>query len=55
MRTKDLYEKLKNDFIKEGIRDVDWATRMPALDAYLFPEFKQNGEMGLMCDFANVI
>ena len=55
MRAKNLYDKLKNDFIKDGIKDVDWAKRMPSLDKYLFPEFKQNGGMGLMCDFANEI
>ena len=55
MKAKELYGKLKNDFIKEGIRDVDWANRMPNLDRYLFPEFKQNSGMGLMCDFADEI
>jgi len=55
MRAKELYEKLNNDFITEGIQDVDWAARMPTLDAYLFPLFKQNSGMGLMCDFTDEI
>jgi len=55
MNAIKLYEQLKNDFIKEGIQDVDWASRMPSLDEYLYPAFKQNGGIGLMCDFANEI
>ncbi|MCL1858935.1 MAG: Nif3-like dinuclear metal center hexameric protein [Oscillospiraceae bacterium] len=55
MEAKKLYTKLKNDFIKEGIKDIDWANRMPELDSYLFPEFMQNGGMGLMCDFTDEI
>jgi len=55
MMSSDLYEKLKNDFIKAGIKDVGWANRMPGLDKYLFPAFKQNGGIGLMCDFTNEI
>ena len=55
MRALDLYKKLNSDFINEGIKDVDWAKRMPDLDKYLFSEFKQNGGMGLMCDFTDVI
>ncbi|MCL2321598.1 MAG: hypothetical protein FWC47_05750 [Oscillospiraceae bacterium] len=47
--------KLKSDFIKEGIKDVDWAKRMSNLDKYLFSEFKENGGMGLMCDFTGAI
>ena len=55
MKALELYEKLKKDFIKDSIRDVDWSKRMPNLDKYLFPAFKQNGGIGLMCDFANEI
>jgi len=51
MNATDLYDKLKNDFIKDGIKDVGWADRMPGLHKYLFPEFINNGGMGLMCDF----
>jgi len=55
MKAAELYDKLKNDFIKEGIGDVDWAKRMPNLDEYLLREFKENGGMGLMCDFTKEI
>jgi len=55
MRALELYKKLNSDFIKDGIKDVDWANRMPDLDKYLFSEFKQNGGMGLMCDFTDKI
>jgi len=55
MRARQLYDKLKSDFIKEGIKDVDWANRMPNLQKYLYTEFMQNGGMGLMCDFTNEI
>ena len=55
MRAKELYGKLNVDFIKEGIKDVDWANRMPNLHKYLFPEFIQNGGMGLMCDFTSEV
>ena len=55
MRAKELYDKLKGDFIKEGIKDVGWANRMSNLHKYLFPEFMQNGGMGLMCDFTKEI
>ena len=55
MKAHDLYDRLKNDFIKEGITDVNWAKRMPNLDKYLYPEFTQNGGMGPMCDFTNEI
>ena len=55
MKAIELYNRLNADSIKDGIRDVDWAKRMPNLDKYLFPEFKQNGGMGLMCDFTNEI
>ena len=55
MRARELYSKLKDDFIKEGIKDIDWANRMPNLHKYLFPAFMQNGGMGLMCDFTNEI
>jgi putative NIF3 family GTP cyclohydrolase 1 type 2 len=55
MRAIALYDKLKNDFIKEGINDIDWANRMPNLHKYLFSEFMQNGGMGLMCDFTDEI
>jgi len=55
MRASELYGKLNADFIKEGIKDVDWANRMPNLHKYLFPDFMQNGGMGLMCDFTNEV
>lgn len=55
MRASALYDKLNGDFLKEGIRDVDWANRMPNLHPYLFPAFMQNGGMGLMCDFTDVV
>ncbi|MCL2768315.1 MAG: Nif3-like dinuclear metal center hexameric protein [Synergistaceae bacterium] len=55
MRATELYDRLNADFIKEGIKDVDWANRMPHLHKYLFPEFMQNGGMGLMCDFTNEV
>ena len=55
MEAKKLYEKLNHDFINEGIKDVNWANRMPNLDQYLFPAFKQNGGIGLMCDFADTV
>ena len=52
MKAQDLYARLNKDFIIQGIKDMDWAARMPVLDKYLYPEFKQNGGMGLMCDFS---
>jgi len=55
MRAIALCNKLKSDFIKDGIKDVDWAKRMPNLHKYLFSEFIQNGGMGLMCDFTDEI
>jgi len=55
MQTAELYKKLQNDFIKDGIKDIEWADRMPELVEYLYPEFKQNGGMGLMCDFTDEI
>ena len=55
MRAKELYGKLNVAFIKEGIKDIDWANRMPNLHKHLFLEFIQNGGMGLMCDFTNEI
>ena len=55
MRAEELYAKLERDFIFDGLKDVDWAARMPALDGYLCPVFKQNGGMGLMCDFTDEI
>lgn len=54
MKSKVIYDKLKTDFIKEGITDLNWASRMPNLDKYLYADFKQSG-MGLMCDFTNDI
>ncbi len=50
----ELYSKLNNDFIKDGITDLNWAGRMPNLEKYLHDGFKQTG-MGLMCDFTNSI
>ncbi len=50
----ELYSKLNNDFIKDGITDLNWAARMPNLVKYLHNGFKQTG-MGLMCDFTNSI
>ena len=43
MKAIEIYRKLNDDFIKKCIKDVDWAKRMPVLEKYLFPEFKQNG------------
>lgn len=54
MKSEELYIKLKSDFIKEGITDLNWAARMPNLDKYLHDDFKQCG-MGLMCDFTEKI
>ena len=54
MEALKLYNKLNNDFIKDGITDLNWAARMPNLDQYLHNGFKQTG-MGLMCDFTNSI
>jgi len=55
MKAVELYDKIKDDFIKDTIKDMDWALRMPGLDKYLFPLFKQNGGIGLMCDFTDEI
>ena len=52
MEARELYGRLKSDFIKEGITDYDWASRMPELNKYLYDDFKQSG-MGLMCDFTD--
>jgi len=54
MESKELYQKLKSDFIKEGITDLNWAARMPDLDKYLHNDFKRCG-MDLMCDFTDKI
>lgn len=54
MEARELYSRLKSDFIKEGITDLNWAAKMPNLDKYLFDDFKQCG-MGLMCDLADRI
>lgn len=54
MTATTLYQKLKSDFIKSKISDLNWAARMPDLDKYLYDGFKQDG-MGLMCDFAKNI
>lgn len=54
MEARELYGRLKSDFIKEGITDYDWASRMPDLNKYLYDDFKQSG-MGLMCDFTDEI
>lgn len=55
MKAIELYEKLNSDFITRGITDINWTNRMPNLDEYLFPAFKQNGGMGLMCDFTDEV
>jgi len=55
MTLRSVYDKLSDDFIKEGIRDVDWADDMPELAQYINPAFKHNGGMGLMCGFATEI
>jgi len=55
VKLHEICNRLKRDFILDGITDVNWAARMPDLDRYLFPEFKQNGGIGLMCDFTNEI
>ncbi len=31
MKSDELYNRLKRDFIREGITDYDWAARMPGL------------------------
>ena len=54
MKAIKLYDRLKNDFVKEGITDLDWAARMPGLEKYLHDDFKRNG-MCLMCDFTERI
>lgn len=54
MKAEEIYDKLKNDFILNSISDLNWASRMPILDKYLYSDFKQIG-MGLMCDFATDI
>jgi putative NIF3 family GTP cyclohydrolase 1 type 2 len=54
VKAEELYVKLKSDFFKEGITDVNWADRMPNLDKYLHEDFNRSG-MGLMCDFAEKI
>jgi len=55
MTAIELYSRLNRDFIKNGIKDMDWAKRMPNLDQYLCPEFVHNGGMGLMCDFTEKV
>jgi len=55
LKARELYNMLLNDFINENMKDDDWAAKMPNLDKYLFPEFKVNSGMGLMCDFTNEI
>ena len=54
MKANVIYSKLKTDFIKESITDLNWASKMPNLDKYLYVDFKQSG-MGLMCDFTDDI
>ena len=54
MNAQELYGRLNADFIKDGISDYNWAARMPVLDKYLHPEFRQSG-MGLLFDFADSI
>ena len=34
MKAVELYDKIKDDFIKDTIKDMDWALRMPGLDKY---------------------
>ena len=55
MNANGICEKLDRDFIRDGIRDIGWAGRMPALEKYLHPVFVRNGGMGLMCDFAKEV
>jgi len=55
MKARDLYGILATDFLKPSIYEEDWLHKMPGLRPYLFPEFIQNGGMGLMCDFATDI
>lgn len=54
MKSDKLYNRLKRDFIREGITDYDWAARMPGLHKYLHDDFIKTG-MGLMCDFTDKI
>ena len=53
MKAEELYVKLKSDFFKEGITDVNWADRMPGC-TNTCEDFNRSG-MGLMCDFAEKI
>jgi len=53
MKPNEIYERVNNDFIKKDIQDVNWASRMPNLENYLTSSFKENGGMGLMCDFSD--
>jgi putative NIF3 family GTP cyclohydrolase 1 type 2 len=55
MKASELYRKLDGDFIKDGIRDVDWVSRLQNVEKYIYPTFKTNGGMGLMCGFADEI
>lgn len=54
MNATQLYEKIKVDFVKDGISDLNWAEKMPKLDEYLLGDFKQSG-IGLMCNFTENI
>ena len=55
MQAHELYAKLDNDFVFPEIMDVDWAARMKNVNQYLTTSFKQNGGIGLMCDFASEV
>ena len=55
MKATELYEKLDRDFIKNVVKEVGWSSRMPKMNSILCPEFRQNGGMGLMCDYTDEI
>lgn len=40
MEAKKIFHKLKINFIKRGITDLNWASRMPNLNKYLYDDFK---------------
>jgi len=53
MIANELYNRLENDFVKEGMWD-EWAQWMGELEDYLSPSFTERS-MGLVCDFTDRI
>ncbi|MDP3918806.1 MAG: Nif3-like dinuclear metal center hexameric protein [Nanoarchaeota archaeon] len=49
MKSKDLYKRLKKDFVKKGMTD-EWIEDMADIQEFISDEFKKE-EMGLVCDF----